>query len=110
MGFVSDPIRGVVYPAEEDTARHAALGLFEAETMGDAFRAVAARYPNKHALKSLATTLTYQELDAQSDRAAARFLRAGLVPNDRVVFQLVNCPELVILLLACLKAGLIRFC
>ena len=44
------------------------------------------------------------------NRAAAAFIGLGLRPTDRVIFQLINCKELVIAFLGCLRAGLIPVC
>ena len=50
---------------------------------------------------------TYGELDERSDRLAAGFLDAGLVPGDRVATLTGTSPEHVVVFFACAKAGLI---
>ena len=110
MGLVREPIGGVIYPSEQDAIRYEALGLFSRETMAEAFSAIARKFPSRPALRDLTVLYTFDQLDARTDVVGAGLLRAGLQPNDRVIFQLVNGPELVILFLACLKAGLIPVC
>lgn len=50
---------------------------------------------------------TYAELDRLSDDLVRGLLRRGTGRGDRVAFLLPNSPELVLLNLACLKAGII---
>ncbi|WP_372603807.1 AMP-binding protein [Actibacterium sp.] len=107
---LQNPIPGVVYPSTEDTDRYQALRIFSDETMDEAFRAIAARFPDRLALADLTDSYTFAQLDARTDLIAAGLLRSGLRPLDRVIFQLVNVPELVVVLLASLKAGLIPVC
>lgn len=106
----ADPIPGVVYPSADEVQSYERLGIFTDETMADAFRTVAGQFPDRPALRTLDQSLSFRELDARTDQIGAGLLRAGLKPNDRVIFQLVNGPELVIAFLACLKAGLIPVC
>ena len=110
MSLVKEPIAGVVYPSREDVNEYDRLGIFTDETMAEAFRALVRRFPDCPALRDRSSSLTFAELDLRTDLIGAGLLRTGLKPNDRVIFQLLNGPELVILFLACLKAGLIPVC
>jgi 2-aminobenzoate-CoA ligase len=50
-------------------------------------------------------TLTFSELSAVTDRAAAGFAALGIRPGDRVALRGGNCPELVIAAIATWKIG-----
>lgn len=101
---------GVVYQDGQALDRYVAAGLLTEETLASAFRDVAARFPGRTALSEADWSCTYRELDELTDRAGAAFLSLGLQPLDRVIFQMPNSRELVIAVLACLKAGLIPIC
>jgi long-chain acyl-CoA synthetase len=68
-------------------------------------RESARRSPGKPAVTLGATRLSYAQLDALSDRAAAGLTAAGLAPGDRVGLQLPNIPQFVIAYFGILKAG-----
>ncbi|KOU08990.1 (2,3-dihydroxybenzoyl)adenylate synthase [Streptomyces sp. ESR1.13] len=51
--------------------------------------------------------MTHAELDRAADRTAAGLLQAGLVPGDRVVVQLPNDVDLVVLSLALFRTGIL---
>ncbi|MFJ6074779.1 3-phosphoshikimate 1-carboxyvinyltransferase [Streptomyces sp. NPDC093065] len=51
------------------------------------------------------TTLTWRELAAEVDRAAALLLRLGVAPGERVAYQLPNQAEFVVMTLAALRIG-----
>ena len=70
--------------------------LIESQTM---------RTPNEVALRSGAVDLTYRELDAAAERLAARLRRRGAGPETFVGICLERSPELIVGLLAILKAG-----
>jgi long-chain acyl-CoA synthetase len=65
----------------------------------------AAERPDKTALICENRRLTYAEIDAMSDRLANAFLKNGIGDGDRVLFNLLNGPELVVGIFAALKAG-----
>ncbi|MFI1708376.1 amino acid adenylation domain-containing protein [Streptomyces griseoruber] len=69
------------------------------------FAEQAARTPDAVALTGDAGTLTYAELDARSDALAHRLLALGVRPEERVAVLLERSPELIVSLLAVLKAG-----
>lgn len=101
---------GVVYPPPDEIARYVRVGALGNETLVDAWHTACTRYPDHIALRDTQHDLTYAALDEQSSRLAAGFLSLGLVPLQRVVFQLTDRAELIIALIACLKAGLIPLC
>ncbi len=69
------------------------------------FRAQAARTPTAVAVEAEGNSLTYRELDQQSDRLADRLLRCGVAPETRVAVCAERSLELVAALLGVLKAG-----
>ena len=101
---------GVVYAPAEQLRRDAEAGFIGHTTLAEAFMATHAAHAQRPALVGPEGVITHGELDGITDRVAAAFLDLGLNPLDRVVFQLPNCNELVIALLACFKAGLIPVC
>lgn len=101
---------GVVYPNQKDLERYVAEGALGFETLVDSFRKAAAEHPSNIALLGPGLRMTYAELDAKSNRLAAALLETGLMPLDRVVFQLGDSEQLIMAFLACLKAGLIPIC
>ncbi|MDB5929071.1 MAG: AMP-dependent synthetase and ligase [Polaromonas sp.] len=107
---VREPLPGVVYAPTSNLTRYLEAGILTRETMAQAFRASFAQHASSLALRGTDAEVTYAELDAITDRLGAAFLRMGLEPLDRVVFQLGNCNELVFGFIACLKAGLIPVC
>ncbi|WP_182911944.1 AMP-binding protein [Sphingomonas cavernae] len=71
---------------------------------------MASRFPDRIALSEPGCAYTFRELNEITDKAAAAFLGLGLRPLDRIIFQVPNCKELVVALIACFKAGLIPIC
>lgn len=106
----NEPLPGIVYPDPVDVKRWHQAGALTDETLAEAFRASAKKHATRNAVLWVGGAMTYAELDAASDRAAAGFLALGLVPHDRVIFQLSNTPETIIAFIACWKAGIIPIC
>ncbi|GAA2442210.1 non-ribosomal peptide synthase/polyketide synthase [Streptomyces glaucus] len=71
----------------------------------DLFAEQARHTPDAVALHDGDRRLTYRELDAWTDRLAARLLAGGLAPEDRVALLMDRSAELVAAQLAVLKAG-----
>lgn len=68
----------------------------------------AARVPQRVAVTCGTRQFTYAELDAQVNLVASGFRNLGLVPGDRLAYQLRNeCAESIITLFAALRAGLV---
>jgi 2,3-dihydroxybenzoate-AMP ligase len=101
---------GVVYHPEDVVARYRELGALTDETLGQAVHETARRFPDRTALITPDTRLTYREMDELSDRAAAGFLRLGLKPRDRVLFQIGNVAAFIYAMHGAFKAGIIPVC
>ncbi|MFC1951045.1 AMP-binding protein [Chloroflexota bacterium] len=65
------------------------------------------KYPHKTALIDSGSRLTFLEAKQRSDRLAIRLLEMGLKRDDRIVVQLPNVVEWIIVHTALKKAGLI---
>lgn len=65
----------------------------------------AKRFPNHVAIKFEGLSLTYRQLDLQSNRFAQALLFLGLEKGDRVMLLLPNLPQTVIAFFGVLKAG-----
>lgn len=71
----------------------------------DAFRATVARRPDAPATHYFDDTVSFAQLDAQSDALAASLQDGGLRPGDRVSAYLQNVPQFFTVALATWKAG-----
>ncbi|MGW2472560.1 amino acid adenylation domain-containing protein [Streptomyces sp. NPDC001665] len=114
LGAVSaDPDRplhtyDLLTPAEH--GRLTALGTGPADelpatTVPALFEEWARRTPDAPAVRDAHTTLTYGELDARAGALARHLTERGVGPEDRVAVALPRTSELVVALLAVLKAG-----
>ena len=92
---------------ERDAARYRELGLWEDRTLGEYVLEAADRSPDKVALVSGATRMTFRELTARMDEAAERLLSLGIARGQRVLVQLANDWPFVVLTLACFRAGIV---
>ena len=59
------------------------------------------------ALEYMGTTWSFEKLKKETDKAAAAFLKSGLNIGDVVLIGVSNCPEVVVILLALNKIGVI---
>src|SRR6185369_8312046 len=84
---------GAVWPQASPRGLH---GLIEAQ---------AERTPGAVAVSDETASLTYAELDARANRLAHRLLRLGVRPEERVAIRAERSVELMVGLLAILKAG-----
>lgn len=107
---VKNPMPGVVYPTREALDRYVTNGPLGRETLAEALMAAMAKWPDRTAVSSPEGSMTYGQLDHESDCFAAALMDLGLEPLDRVIFQVVNSLEIVTALVACWKADLIPVC
>jgi 2,3-dihydroxybenzoate-AMP ligase len=98
---------GVVPFPPEFAKRYRQRGYWADKSLADEFKAVFERYADRVVLIDRDRSFTYAELDRMSTNLALNLLGAGLVPLDRVVVQLPNVAEFVILYFALQKIGCI---
>ncbi len=80
-------------------SRHPSANLFD-------LIAARAPHPDKLALETQdATALTYGELFKRSAQAANALVALGVKPGDRVAVQLEKSTDMIVVTLACLRAG-----
>lgn len=90
-----------------DVERYVAAGYWEGRSLPSHIWGQADRTPDKVALVDGDLRLTYAELTARADSAATALINLGLRADDRIVVQLPNGWEFVVLTLACLRAGIV---
>jgi 2,3-dihydroxybenzoate-AMP ligase len=100
------PIRAGVVPwPEEAAARYADAGYWEGRSLGAQLYEAADADPGALCLVDGAVRISFGELVARADGAALRLRDLGLRADDRLVLQLPNCWEFVVLTVACLRLG-----
>ena len=98
---------GTVGWPDEVVARYVAEGHWEGRTLTEPIYVAADAAPDAIAVVDGAQRLSYRALVERADGAALRLRALGLRPDDRIVLQLPNCWEFVVLTLACLRLGVI---
>ncbi|WP_245936143.1 (2,3-dihydroxybenzoyl)adenylate synthase [Streptomyces cahuitamycinicus] len=86
-------------------ARYVARGYWEGRSLGLHLAEAARKTPEAICLVDGERRLSYRELMARADGAAARMSALGLLAGDRVVVQLPNCWQHVVMTVACLRLG-----
>ena len=76
--------------------------------LAPSLHAACERWPERPALTFQGRTLTYAELGRQVAEVAAGYRRLGVVPGDRVVCALPDCPEHVVAMSAAWACGAIH--
>jgi 2,3-dihydroxybenzoate-AMP ligase len=94
------------FPAEVARSYRAA-GYWRDETVWEALAASIERRPDKLALVGGDTRLTYAQLGREVERLSERVLALGIGRGDRVLVQLPNIPEFLVLYLALARIGAI---
>ncbi|MDD4919571.1 MAG: amino acid adenylation domain-containing protein [Bacteroidales bacterium] len=98
----------ITNPAEKhkvlDFARGKSLAYDTSKTFIDLFRDMVARYPENPAVKDINGSLTYSQLDRQSDAMARKLISLGVKPNNFVSVVLSRRKEFVVAVLGIQKA------
>jgi len=100
-------LEGVVPFPPEFQRLYRERGYWQDKSLAQEFSFVFARYAERVALIDRDRQLTFAELDRLSSNLALNLLSLGLQPLDRVVVQLPNVTEFVILYFALQKIGCI---
>jgi 2,3-dihydroxybenzoate-AMP ligase len=98
---------GVVPFPPEFAKRYRERGYWTGKSLAEEFEVVFKRFANRIVLIDRDKSFTYAELDHLSTNLALQLLEAGFMPLDRVVVQLPNVAEFVILYFALQKIGCI---
>ena len=98
-------LSGCVPWPQEFAERYRAAGYWRGEVLGDLLRPWAARDPERVAVVAAGRRYSYVELDTWADRLAAGLHELGLRAGDRVVVQLPNSPEFVVVSVALFRLG-----
>ncbi|MFF4434626.1 AMP-binding protein [Streptomyces sp. NPDC001513] len=96
--YAARPWLGLLAPAQREP-------VAPPPTVLHAFRAAAARAPERTALAYFDGRIGYAEADALSDSVAGHLAARGLRRGDRVAVMLQNTPHFVLAVLAAWKAG-----
>ncbi|MFY0408447.1 (2,3-dihydroxybenzoyl)adenylate synthase [Solicola sp. PLA-1-18] len=95
-------------PWPDDVAeRYRREGYWEGRPIGDLLWEVADGAADRVAVVDGGTRLTYAELVDRADAAGGRLLDAGLRADDRVLVQLANGWQFVVLVLALARTGIV---
>jgi 2,3-dihydroxybenzoate-AMP ligase len=100
-------LAGVVPFPPEFAERYRARGYWADKSLADEFQPIFKQYATRVALIDRDRAITYGELDQLSSNLALNLLAMGLKPLDRVVVQLPNVAEFVVLYFALQKIGCI---
>jgi 2,3-dihydroxybenzoate-AMP ligase len=102
-------LEGVVKFPPDYAARYRAAGYWQDRSLRDEFAVIFKKYANDTALidGDSGRTYAYADVDRLSTNLALNLLELGLKPLDRVVVQLPNAAEFVILYFALQKVGAI---
>ncbi|MBO0872570.1 MAG: AMP-binding protein [Pseudonocardia sp.] len=96
----------VPWPAEL-ARRYRAAGYWSGRTLGELLQEAADRTPSAPALVDGEVRFDHAELADRAAAAAGRLRGLGMATGDRIVVQLPNGWEFVVLTLACLRAGVV---
>src|SRR5580693_132787 len=100
-------LEGIVPFPPEFARRYRERGYWTDKSLAEEFRAVFEHYADRVALIDRERSITYAELDTLSDNLALNLLDLGFRTLDRVVVQLPNVAEFVVLYFALQKIGCI---
>jgi 2,3-dihydroxybenzoate-AMP ligase len=98
-------LEGVVPFPPEFAKRYREKGYWIDKALAQEYRIAFEKYENRVALIDRDRSINYGELDRMSDNLALNLLEIGIRPLDRLVVQLPNVFEFVVLYLALQKIG-----
>ncbi len=90
---------------EQEKQKYCRKGYWQNCSSGQLLRQWAASYGTKTALVDGDIRLSYQELDQKVDRLVAGFYRLGIKSGDRVILQMPNSNNFVLVFFALLRLG-----
>jgi salicylate---CoA ligase len=88
-------------------AEYVAAGYWRGKTFGTLVWEWAEDHGGDTAVVDGATSLTYRDLAVQADALAEKLLETGLTTGDKIVVQLPNCWQFVVLFFACARIGVV---
>jgi acyl-CoA synthetase len=91
--------------AAERAARYRELGLWDDQRVGDLVANQAARTPDRELFVFEGRRVSYGEFDAWVTTVASDLVRRGVRRGDRVMVQLPNCLEALVLQVAAFRIG-----
>ncbi|MET7392038.1 AMP-binding protein [Dactylosporangium sp. NPDC005572] len=91
--------------AAERAERYRELGLWDDRRVGDLLKDQAARTPDRELFVFEGRRVTYGEFDAWVRTVASDLVRRGVRRGDRVMVQLPNCLEALVLQVAAFRIG-----
>lgn len=100
-------LEGVVAFPPDFAQRYRERGYWVDKSLAQEFHAVFRRYAERVAIIDRDRSFTYADIDRLTDNLALNLLQLGFKPLDRVVVQLPNVAEFVILYFALQKIGAI---
>src|SRR5262245_15608247 len=107
INFRRSMLPGVVPFPPEYAARYRAKGYWLDKSIADEFDVVFKKYAGRVAILDRDRAITFGELDRLSSNLALNLLEMGLKPLDRVVLQLPNVAEFIVLYFALQKISCI---
>jgi 2,3-dihydroxybenzoate-AMP ligase len=103
-----EPLReGVVPWPVEYVDRYVRAGYWQGRSLAEQLWTAAAQWPEAIALVDGSVRMTYRALIQCAEGLAGRLRALGLQPEQRIVVQLPNQWEFLVLLLACLRIGVV---
>ncbi|OBH96570.1 (2,3-dihydroxybenzoyl)adenylate synthase [Mycobacterium sp. E2733] len=100
-------LEGFVPFPPDRAAAYRAAGYWAGRTLDTILSDAAQRWPDRTAVLDAVDGLSYAQLDARADRAAAGLRGQGIAPGDRVLLQLPNGCQFAVALFGLLRAGAI---
>lgn len=98
---------GAVPWPPEYARKYREKGYWEDRALGAYVLEAADRFPGQTAVVDGDVRLSYKELADRADAAAERLLELGLGKDDRILVQLPNCWQFIVLTLACFRSGIV---